>query len=262
MTEEKRRGVHLALDPNQCPETIEYFESIKNLDGVSSFELASELVSRDRKHAMPPDLFAFVVELYEEAIRKGNVDAINDLGALYYDGRGCCQDFAKAIHYYTMAADKGSEQAAENLGYCYYYGRSVPPDYEKAFKCFAQGAFCGRIVSLYKIGDMYRNGYYVRKNPEAAYKIYIQCLRLMTPDDEFQTAGQIHLRLGWAYLKGEGTERNLHEALKHLQIAEWYLYRLVENGDVMYMKSLKWAVEGQSRARSELAENLPSLEWP
>lgn len=259
MIDKIRGHVHLELDPNQFPETIEYFESIKNLDGIPSYKLASELLSRDRKNAMPPDLFAFIVELYEEAISKGNVDAMNDLGALYYDGRGCCQDFGKALHYFTMAAENGSEKAAENLGYCYYYGRSVPPDYEKAFKCFAQGAFCGRITSLYKIGDMYRNGYYVSKNPKTAFKIYIQCIRLMTPDDSYDTAGQIYLRLGWAYLKGEGTEKNSREALRCFQNAECYLYDLVCSGEEMYMKSLKWAIDGQNRARSELSENLPSF---
>lgn len=261
MTEKILGHVHLELNPDQCPETIEYFERVKNLDGIPSYELASELLSRDRKNAMPRDLFAFIVELYEEAISMGNVDAMNDLGALYYDGRGCCQDFGKAIHYFTMAAEKGSEQAVENLGYCYYYGRSIPPDYEKAFQCFAQGAFCGRIVSLYKIGDMYRSGYYVKKNLRTAFKIYIQCIRLMTPDDEYDTAGQIYLRLGWAYLKGEGTEKNSREALRCFLNAECYLYDLADSGEVMYMKSLKSAIEGQSRARSELAENLPSLNW-
>ena len=86
-------------------------------------------------------------------------------------------------------------------------------------------------------------------------------MRLMTPDDAYDTAGQIYLRLGWAYLKGEGTERNYREALRYFQKAEWYLYDLVENGDVMYMKSLKWAAEGQNRARAELDKKLPSLSW-
>lgn len=263
MTKEERQGVHLVLDPDQCPETIEFFESMKDSpESIPPYTLASKLVSLDRKNAMPPNLFAFVVSLYEEAISLGIVAAINDLGALYYDGRGYCQDFGKALHYFTMAAEKGYELAVENLGYCYYYGRSVPPDYEKAFQYFAQGAFCGRIISLYKIGDMYRNGYYVSKNPEEAFRIYTQCLRLMTHEYEWQAAGQIYLRLGWAYFKGEGTEKNTHEALACFQKAEWYLYRLVDGGDEMYMKSMKSAVEGQNKARAELAETLPSRSWP
>ncbi|MBQ3403036.1 MAG: sel1 repeat family protein [Synergistaceae bacterium] len=256
MTEETRNGVHLALDPEQSPETIEYFESIKDLDGISPYQLASDLVNCDKDKDMPADLFDFIVGLYEEAISAGNVWAMNDLGALYYDGHGCCQDFAKSIYYYEMAAEHGEPQAQENLGYCYYYGRSVPVDYEKAFHFFAKGAFTGRLVSLYKIGDMYRRGYYVRKDPVTAFTIYTRCTEFMTPH-EWDVAGPVYLRLGSMYLHGEGTEKDPREALRCFQEAERFLYDMVMNGEVMYRKSLNAAIEGQASARAELSEHLP-----
>ena len=262
MTNKEMNHVHLALDPKQCPETIEYFKSLKKFDEVSSYELASNILSCDRTKAMPPELFAFVVRLYKEAINKGNVDAMNDLGALYYDGRGCCQDFTKAIHYYEMAASHGNEYAQENLGYCYYYGRDIPVNYEKAFHYFAMGAFCGRLGSLYKIGDMYRKGYYVEKNPAEAFKIYVRCVELMTHDVVYEIAGPVHLRLGQLYLYGEGTEKDPSEALRCFQIAERYLYGMVMSGELMYRGSLKAAVEGQAKARKILMKKLPSLRWP
>ena len=261
MTEEERRRVHLALDPEKCPEAIAYFESRKD-DSISSYELASDLVNCDRDKVMPRELFDFIVRLYEEAVSTGNTYAMNDLGALYYDGRGCCQDFGKAVHYYTMAAEHGNDLAVENLGYCYYYGRSIPRDYEKAFQCFAQGAFTGRLNSLYKIGDMYRKGYYVSKNPQEAFRIYNRCLELTTHEDSFYIAGPVLLRLGYMYLDGFGTEKNTLLALKCFQQAEGYLYSMVEAGDVMYMSSLKAAISGQERARSELAGKLPVRSWP
>ena len=262
MTKGKREPVHLALDPAACPEAIAYFESIKDLDGISSFQLASDLVECDKDKPMPPVLFEFIVRCCEEAIRDGNDYAMNDLGALYYDGRECSQDFAKAIHYYRMAADKGNELALENLGYCYYYGRSVPVDYKKAFWCFAPGAFCGRLVSLYKIGDMYRKGYHVRKNPKEAFRIYSRCLELMTSHDKWNIAGPVYLRLGMAYLHGEGTEKSPSDALGCLQNAERYLYGMVVSGGLMYKHSLQLAIDGQAQAREELARKLPPATWP
>ena len=262
MTNEEMNHVHLALDPEKCPETVEYFKSIKKFDELSSYELASGILSCDRTKTMPQELFAFVVSLYKQAISQGNVDAMNDLGALYYDGRGCCQDFTKAIHYYEMAAAHGDEHAQENLGYCYYYGRDIPMDYEKAFHYFAMGAFHGRLGSLYKIGDMYRKGYYVEKNPAEAFKIYFHCVRLMTYDDMCDIAGPVYLRLGQLYLYGEGTDKNPAESLKCFQIAERYLYDMVMDGELMYRKSLKFAIEGQAKARKILMKKLPSLMWP
>ena len=88
---------------------------------MDPYVLASAIVQCDRTVDMPRELFDFVVSLYLDAIENGNVDAMNDLGALYYDGRGCEQDFKKAVRYYHMAAQNGSRQAQENLGYCYYY---------------------------------------------------------------------------------------------------------------------------------------------
>lgn len=256
MNDERLNHVKLSLDPEQFPETIQYFEAVKNLDHISSYELVSGIINCDRTKPMPRQLFEFVVSLYEQAISQGDADAMNDLGSLYYDGRGCEQSFTKTVHYYEMAAEHGHELAQENLGYCYYYGRNIPVDYEKAFKCFAAGAFCGRVCSLYKIGDMYRNGYYVGKNPYLAFRIYLRCSELMDHDDKWEVAGPVFLRLGTAYLNGEGTEKDPAEALRCFQIAERYLYAMVMDGEAMYRKSLKAVIDGQDSARKALMENL------
>lgn len=257
------RNKKLALDPEIFPETIQYLESIKDVDyDLLPYEIASRLMNCDKTSAMTPELFNFIVELYEEAIKLGNDYAMNDLGALYYDGRGCNQDFAKAVHYFKMAASHGNSKARENLGYYYYYGRSVPVDYEKAFKYFAYGAFEGEITSLYKIGDMYKNGYYVEKDLNEAFIIYSRCLEIIEQTSQYYSAGQVYLRLGNAYLHGEGTNQDLKEALKHFQRAEIFLYNLVENGDLIYKKSLQAAIDGQAQARAEIIKQLPAGTWP
>ena len=252
--------IKLVLDPELLPETAELFENSIPTD-ADPYELASAIVQCDRTVDMPKELFDFVVGLYLEAVDNGNVDAMNDLGALYYDGRGCGQDFTKAVRYYQMAAQNGSSQAQENLGYCYYYGRNMPADYEKAFRYFALGAFHGRLTSLYKIGDMYRNGYYVEKDPKEAFGIYIHCLDLMTDEAAETVAGPVYLRVGSALLNGEGVEADPKKALVAFQRAELFLYDMVAGGDAMYKKSLQAAIDGQLKARAMLAEALPDREW-
>ncbi len=252
--------IKLVLDPELLPETAELFKNSIPTD-ADPYELASAIVQCDRTVDMPKELFDFVVGLYLEAVDKGNVDAMNDLGALYYDGRGCGQDFTKAVRYYQMAAQNGSSQAQENLGYCCYYGRNMPADYEKAFRYFALGAFHGRLTSLYKIGDMYRNGYYVEKDPKEAFGIYIHCLDLMTDEAAETVAGPVYLRVGSALLNGEGVEADPKKALVAFQRAELFLYDMVAGGDAMYKKSLQAAIDGQLKARAMLAEALPDREW-
>ena len=206
-------------------------------------------------------MFDFIVGLYENAIADGNIYAMNDLGALYYNGRGCEQNFEKAVYYYEKAAKHGNRQAQQNLGYCYYYGRNIPVDYKKAFHYFALGAFDGHLISLYKIGDMYQNGYYVEKNPVQAFRIYEHCLATMTDEAAPVVAGPVFLRVGNAFLHGIGTEPNAKNALVCFQKAEAYLYDMVVDGDTMYKKNWREAIEGQAKAREILAATLPENEW-
>ena len=256
VTVEERKRISLEIDPILLPETLEFFESHMDED-ISAYELATALVECDKTVDMPSVLFDFVVNLYTAAIDEGNTDAMNDLGALYYNGRSGEQDFTKAVYYYDMAAKLGNCQAQENLGYCYYYGRNIPIDYEKAFHYFALGAFDGHLISLYKIGDMYMNGYYVEKNPVVAFRIYERCLETMTDEAAPIVAGPVFLRLGNAFLEGNGTEENPKNALVCFQKAELYLYDMVARGEWMYKNSLEDAIEGQERARVKLNTLLP-----
>ena len=250
--DEECKRIRLELDATRLPETIKTIEMYQNQE-ISAYNLATLLVQCDRNVDFPRILFDFIVNLYEHSIAIGDDNAMNDLGALYYDGRGCEQDFTKAFYYYDMAAKRGNQQAQENLGYCYYYGRSIPIDYEKAFQYFALGAFTGHLISLYKIGDMYMNGYYVEMNPYEAFRIYEHCIQTMTVEDAQAVAGPVFLRLGSAFLLGKGTEKNARSALICFQQAELYLYDMVTHGKWMYEKSLQEAVEGQEKARKTLA---------
>lgn len=256
------------LDAEEAPECRAFLENLMTDDnrpeiaGEDVFAIANELLGLDRPEPLPKVLRDLIEELCEAAYEEGVGDAMNDLGAHYYDGdRGFDQDFTKAVECYKLAAAKGSRQAQENLGYCYYYGRNMPVDHEKAFHCFALGAFDGHLISLYKIGDMYRNGFYVEKDPTEAFHIYTRCLDTMTDEAAPKVAGPVFLRLGYAYLNGEGTKEDARAALVCFQKAEAFLYDMVADGDVMYKKSLLSAIEGQTKARAKLADALPDDEW-
>lgn len=257
---DERTKIRLELDPELLPKTVELFALHKD-EELPAYDLATALVGCDRTANMPRCLFDFIVGLYEKAIAEGNDDAMNDLGTLYYNGRGCNQDFTKALYYYEMAFRHGNRQAAENLGYCYYYGRSIPADYEKAFHYFALGAFEGNLISLYKIGDLYQNGYYVQKNLSEAFHIYEHCMNSITDESAPLVAGPVFFRLGNAFLEGLGTDVNVTRALICFQKAEMFLYDMVAGGDTMYKKSWCAAIEGQERARELLASALPKQEW-
>lgn len=253
------------LSADDLPETIHYLVSLQDEGGIvlaEPYVIANTVLDLDRPKLFPEYVIAFLTKMYELEIEEGNADAMNDLGAQYYDGnRGFEQSFEKAVRYYKMAAENGNRQAQENLGYCYYYGREGKPDYEKAFHYFALGAFDGHLISLYKIGDMYLNGLHVTRNEKEAFCIFMRCIETMTPEAEDRVAGPVYLRLGRMFLEGIGTEQNLKNALICYQKAETFLYDMVLSGDVMYRKSLGAAIKGQQKVRELLAEKLPETNW-
>lgn len=259
------QSVLAMLNASELPGVYGYLASLPGADNdvtAPPYTIANTVLGLDKPEPFPGFLIDFITDMFQFEIAEGNDNAMNDLGAQYYDGsRGFEQSFEKAIHYYKMAADRGNRQAQENLGYCYYYGRDGKPDYEKAFHYFALGAFDGHLISLYKVGDMYLNGLYVQKNEKEAFYIFMRCLETMTQQAEGRVAGPVYLRLGRMFLEGIGTEQNFKSSLICYQKAEAYIYDMVLDGDVMYRRSLDAAIAGQAKARKKLAEKLPGDSW-
>ena len=143
------QSIYDVLPAEEYPKMYDYITAmIADEEGMDEpYGLAANLAELDKPVTLPEYIIDFITELFEGEMEKGNDDAMNALGAMYYDGhRGFEQSFEKAVYYYDMAAANGNRQAQENLGYCYYYGRIGKPDYEKAFHYFALGAFDGHLI--------------------------------------------------------------------------------------------------------------------
>ena len=85
-----------------------------------------------------------------------------ELGGMYYEQRR----FDLALKYYEMAAESGNLNAISNLGYVWYYGRTGERNFEKAFYYFDKARQMGDVIAAYKVADMYKNGYYVERSYE------------------------------------------------------------------------------------------------
>ena len=259
------KDVLAKINDGEYPEVYEYLDGILYDEGFfteTPYEIASSIIKCDKPKRFPAFLIDFITALYECEIEEGNSAAMLELGGEYYDGgRGFVQSFSKAVSLYKMAAENGNRWAYECLGYCYYYGRDMEPDYEKAFRCFSIGAHAGHLESMYKIGDMYLRGQYVDKDEQEAFIIYNRCFQMMSDDDRGYVAGPLHLRLGNMFLDGIGTRQDPENALFHYSLAEVMLYRMVRDGNYMYKKCLRLAIEGQDKARAMLSQNIPEGEW-
>jgi TPR repeat protein len=169
-------------------------------------------------------------------IENKDSSAMLSLGALYYTGENEIveQDYSKAEYWYNEATknkildtNNQNSDALNNLGYIYFYGRTKEPDFKKAFFYYSKAASLGNSNAMYKIGDMYKDGKFVDKNMDKAFFWYKKAYAY-TRNDDYTTAS-VTLRLGEAYLYGNGTEISLLNSLKYLQISEKRFYKMVIN---------------------------------
>ncbi len=260
----KIREVINNVDKDKYPRTYSILEFFSNFededtDYIDSFCL--NIIESDGNYPINPSVAKLLEEVLLGEIEKGNDDAMNALGAVYYSGRIGEQNYNKAVHYYEMAAKCGNRQAQENLGYCYYYGRLGEADYKKAYHFFIKGALDNRIISLYKIGDMYKNGYYVEKDEKQAYCIYKRCIDILDEETEKESGADVYMRLADCYFKGIGTLKNFKKALEYYQKAEGLYYPRIKNGDFMHRKQFERAIAMQELSREEIKKGMPKYDW-
>lgn len=159
--------------------------------------------------------------LLEEAIKKGNQDALNFLNklpgsgnhhALFYRGRcfeygyGFEMNHQKAFENYKKAAEKGSPHALHALANCYFNGIGVAKDTVEAFKYYQLAADKDIPAACFDVAI-----HYSKNKIEEAFK-YLK-----------KAADQNHVLascfLGHWYEKGIGTNKNIKEAFKYLKKA-------------------------------------------
>lgn len=93
----------------------------------------------------------------------------NNLGDLYYDGRGGFSvDYQQAAQWYRKAAEQGSIAGQCNLGFMYANGYGVTKDYQQAVYWYRKAAEQGSTDGQNNLGVMYENGYGVTKDSQQA----------------------------------------------------------------------------------------------
>ena len=70
----------------------------------------------------------------------------------------------------TLKADNGDSEAQNNLGHIYYNGKGVKQDYVEAFKWYKKSAEQGNSTAQYNLAIMYLKGQGIEKDKEEANK--------------------------------------------------------------------------------------------
>lgn len=139
----------------------------------------------------------------------GDVDAMYDLGEMYYFGTNdLVQDYTRSSIWFRLAADQGHPSAQYSLGWMYYYGQGVLEDGAESAKWHRRAAKQGYAESQYWLADMYKNGIGVVQDYDKSVEFYI-----LAAEQEHAESQQ---QLGECYEQGISVPKD------YIQAYFWY----------------------------------------
>ena len=102
----------------------------------------------------------------------GDAAAQNQLGLLYYEGKGVPQNYQQAKQWFEEAATQGHTGAQTNLGTLYLNGEGAPQSDRMALFWFSQAAERGDALACARLGLMYARGRGVLQDSIQAHMWY------------------------------------------------------------------------------------------
>jgi TPR repeat protein len=106
------------------------------------------------------------------AAKRGDTQAMTQLGSNKMNGRGMPKDEKQGIFWLGKAAGKGDPVAQVNLGVSYLNGNGVPKDDAEAVKWFRRAADQGHRSGQVRLGMMYETGRGVGADKAIAIDLY------------------------------------------------------------------------------------------
>ena len=150
-------------------------------------------------------------KLLSPLAEQGDAHAQNDIGVMYYTGKGAPQDNSKAIGWYRKAAEQGYDDAQYRLGFMYDNGPGAPQDYAEAIKWYKKAAEQGHADAQYNVALMLDSG-------RGALQDYDQAVKWYKKSAE-QGHAEAQYNLALMYSFGQGTPQDYVEAHKWSEIS-------------------------------------------
>ena len=170
------------------------------------------------------------VKCFEKAVKKGNVEAMHEIGWMYLDGKCVDKDYEEAATWFKHAADRGYPDAQGQLALMYYYGDGVPQDYEKAAKWAKKAVVYDVDDAQYVLASLYIIGKGVPQDFNKAAELLLN-LEKKGGDSAKEAQGGLAIM----YLKGLGVPQSDDKAVEmwckandlsiaeaQFEIGDWY----------------------------------------
>lgn len=111
------------------------------------------------------------VDILKKGGEAGDIDAQEELGIYYLEGKYIAQDIQKSEHWFGKAYEQGCFSILV-LADAYIKGELVPQNEKRAFEIYSQCAEQGEPYALFRLACFYQDGIVVEKNDKLAVDLY------------------------------------------------------------------------------------------
>jgi TPR repeat protein/Zn-dependent protease with chaperone function len=202
------------------------------------------------------------VNFYRASAERGDSNAQNKFGTMYFNGQSVTRDDGQAVFWWRKAAEQGHAAAQNNLGMMYAFGRGTPRDDAVAVKWFRKAADQGVADAQNNLGMMYFEGRTLPKDDAVALQWFRKAA------EQGHAAAQNNL--GMMYAVGRGTPRDDAVALKWVRKAaeqghpgaQDYLGQIYEQGRSVNrddQQALVWFRKAAEQGYLDAREHLQSM---
>lgn len=195
----------------------------ENTSEVEIPDKSDDELFNEAKEALDKAQFKTAFAYFSHLAAKGHAESFNQLGDMYFYGRGVAADETKALELYKQAAERDSVYGYFNLGFLYWNGPNEIHDPQLALQYLKKAAQRGYTYALGFIGDIYRNGPDEIRDYAEAKRYYQKGI----------DADEINAIKGMAslYMMGQGVPQNNAMAAFYLRKAAdkgnaWAMYHL------------------------------------
>lgn len=151
------------------------------------------------------------VTIYKYLSKKGNTDAMNELGKMYLNGDGVKQNPKAAFVLFCKASKEGNASAMCNLALMYQKGIGMPTDFKKAFILYRKASELGSAKGFYGAGHLLYKGLGVKQD-------YKRAISYLKKGAEMNHSGCSFL-LGTFYANGFDGAQDLLKAEGYFNLA-------------------------------------------
>ncbi len=138
--------------------------------------------------------FSEAFRWFQKAALKGNKNAQNMIGQMYYDGDGVKRSYEKARGWFEKAAEQNHAEAQYMLGLIHYYGRGVQKNFTTAAQWFGKAAKQKYNAAQYMLGLIHYEGKGMKKNLTEAEKWFRQAAEEGDQDAQYMLGLVIYER--------------------------------------------------------------------